>query len=127
MLRPAADSTPAELESIGAAITLWREAGMNALSATEVDGGTEVPVQFKEAPALFRGIYEPSSGVVLINRGLEGEERDVTLAHEVGHALGLPHLALTVRRSVMNPGNLTVHPAPEDQAELQRLWSCPGL
>lgn len=125
MLRPAADTTPAELQSIAAAITLWGEVGREVLTLSELAEAEQVPVQFREAPALFHGVYEPSSGVVFVNRVLVGEAREITVAHELGHALGLPHIAASVRSSVMNPGNLSVRPTPEDHAQL--MSACPPL
>ncbi|HEY0881746.1 MAG TPA: M66 family metalloprotease, partial [Archangium sp.] len=84
-----------------------------------------VPMRFRSAAAVFRGIYEPVTGLVSINRGLEGSDRTITIAHELGHALGLPHVPASERASVMNPGNLTVLPTAEDVAALQQRWGCP--
>ncbi len=121
-VQPEAGTTEAEHASVSAAITLWRDVGLTSLSTSE---GVRVPVRFADAAAVFHGVYEPSSGVVSINRELDGIERDITVAHELGHALGLPHVPLGERASVMNPSNLTVQPSPSDQAALQRLWDCP--
>ena len=122
LVQPEAGTTEAEHGSVTAAIALWRDVGLTALSTSE---GVSVPVRFADAAAVFHGVYEPSSGIVFINRDLGGAARDITVAHELGHALGLPHVALEERPSVMNPGNLTVLPSPSDQAALQRLWGCP--
>lgn len=126
-LAPEADTTDLERESIVEAMALWREVGVTALTLGEPAGLEEVavPLRFKEAAALFRGVYEPSLGLVSINRRLEGLERTITIAHELGHALGLPHVPATTRRSVMNPGNLTVLPTAEDVEALQQRWGCP--
>ena len=121
LIEPEAGTTEPERESVSAAIGLWRDVGLTTLSTSE---GVSVAVRFAKAPAMFRGVYEPSSGVVFINRGLSGAERDITVAHELGHALGLPHVPPEERASVMNPGNLTVLPSPSDQAALKRLWDC---
>lgn len=121
LVRPEADTTEAERQSVSAAIALWRDVGLTRLSMSE---GVSVPVRFAEAAAVFHGVYEPSTGTVLINRQLDGAERDLTVAHELGHALGLPHVRREERASVMNPGNLTVLPSPSDQAALQQLWNC---
>lgn len=126
-LAPGDDTTANERQSIVTAISLWQQVGVWALTLGAPNDTIEaaVPVQFKNASPLFHGVYEPSSGVVSINRQLTGTEREVTVAHELGHALGLPHVDHALRSSVMNPANLTVLPTAEDQAELQRLWSCP--
>lgn len=121
LVQPEAGTTEAERQSVWAAIELWRDVGLTSLSTSE---GVSVPVRFADAAAVFHGVYEPSSGVVFINRGLKGAERDITVAHELGHALGLPHVPLGERASVMNPGNLTVLPSPSDQAALERRWDC---
>lgn len=119
-----ADATASERESIPAAIALWREVGLTTLTTSDVEG-EQVPVRFAVSTTLFRGLYEPTLGVVSINRDLDSEGQAITLAHELGHALGLPHVPLKERSSVMNPGNLTVLPSLADKAELERLWSCP--
>jgi hypothetical protein len=64
--------------------------------------------------------------VVLVNRALTvASERAITIAHEVGHAMGLPHV--DGRPSLMNPGNLTLEPQPGDAAALVELWgACPA-
>ena len=115
-----------ERASVEAAIGLWKEAGLTVLSTSTADAPAQVPVRFEEAFAAFYGVYEPSSGVVFINRKLRGFERDITVAHELGHALGLPHIAMTERPSLMNPGNLTVPPSPEDLEQLRQQWGCPS-
>lgn len=127
LVLPEAAATAEELASVEAAITLWKEAGLTALSTGALDAASQVPVRFDDAFAAFHGLYEPSSGVVFINRKLAGSERDVTVAHELGHALGLPHVPKEERASLMNPGNLTVPPSAEDLDQLRRQWGCPSL
>lgn len=124
-LAPLADTTARERESIVEAVALWREVGLTALTMTGEASQNAVPLRFKDAAALFRGVYEPSSGLVSINRRLDGTERTITIAHELGHALGLPHVPADTRSSVMNPGNLTVLPTAEDVEALQQRWGCP--
>jgi hypothetical protein len=124
-LAPEPDTTESERASILDAVALWRDVGVTALTMSEDQGTPAVPLRFRDAAAVFRGIYEPSSGLVSINRGLDGTDRTVTIAHELGHALGLPHVPASERASVMNPGNLTVLPTAEDVAVLQQRWGCP--
>lgn len=124
-LAPFADTTAAERDSLEAAVARWRQVGVTSLTLGETTDPDALPIHFKDAAALFHGVYEPESGTVYINRGLAGTEREVTVAHELGHALGLPHVDRVTRSSVMNPSNLTVFPSPDDEGELQRLWHCP--
>lgn len=124
-LAPEPDTTSSERDSILAAVALWRDVGVTALTMSDETSEVAVPLRFRDAAAVFRGVYEPSSGLVSINRKLAGTDRTVTIAHELGHALGLPHVPLAERRSVMNPGNLTVLPTAEDVAVLQQRWECP--
>ena len=127
LVLPDADTSSAESQSVSAAIELWRDVGLTTLTMSTLPEETQVPVRFAAASPVFHGVYEPSSGIVFINRELSGLERDITVAHELGHAVGLSHVPREERVSVMNPGNLTVLPSLADQAELQRLWNCPSL
>jgi len=77
---------------VDAAIALWAEAGLKTLSTGALEAESQVPVRFRDAPSPFHGVYEVSSGVVFVNKKLSGLARDITVAHEVGHALGLPHV-----------------------------------
>jgi Zn-dependent peptidase ImmA (M78 family) len=100
---------------------LWRDRGAPALG---LRADTTVNVVFEEAADAFHGLYDDSTGVIYINTALtDPRELQIVIAHELGHAFGLPHV--TGRASVMNPGNLTVTPNAEDQAALEALWgSC---
>jgi len=124
-LAPEPDTTESERASILDAVELWRDVGVTALTMSEEESDPSVPLRFRDAAAVFRGIYEPSSGLVSINRKLDGSARTITIAHELGHALGLPHVPSSERASVMNPGNLTVTPTAEDVEALQQRWACP--
>lgn len=122
---PESDTSEEELASVEAAISLWAEAGLETLSTSALEAESQVPVRFKDAPSPFHGVYEPTNGMVFINRKLGGSERDVTVAHELGHALGLPHVPKEERASLMNPGNLTVPPSIDDLDQLRLQWGCP--
>jgi hypothetical protein len=119
VLVPAADATAAERASIDAAIAAWRDRAGVELTTEPVEGAPRLGVLFRAAPLVFFGIYERDT--VVINRELaDGDMRAVVVAHELGHAFGLPHVADGA--SVMAPGNLTVPPGEVDERALAALW-----
>jgi hypothetical protein len=118
-----ADATDEQREGIARAASVWNSLGFTRL---DVDGTSEpIAVHFEKAAGMFHGLYDTNTGEVLVNQDLtDPAELEVVIAHEVGHAMGLPHVAAEKRRSVMNPGNLTVAPTEEDSASVQAL--CPA-
>lgn len=118
VLVPAADATAAERASIDAAITSWRVRAGVALTTEDVEGAPRVGVLFRSAPLAFFGVYERDT--VVINRELsDASMRTVVVAHELGHAFGLPHMSDGA--SVMSPGNLTISPGAIDEQALAAL------
>jgi Matrixin len=115
-----------ERASIDSAIEMWSRTGVGSLALAPAGAAPDpaagvLEVRFQEAAPLFYGVYDDESGVVFINRRLDDDHaRAVTIAHEVGHALGLPHIS--DRDSVMNPENLVHEPNPDDAGEIQSLW-----
>jgi hypothetical protein len=117
------DATDNEQAAVDSAIEMWSRTGVGALARAPAadDPAAELEVRFEDAAPIFYGVYDDESGVVFINRRLgDDHARAVTIAHEVGHALGLPHIA--DRDSVMNPENLVHEPNADDAGELQSLW-----
>jgi hypothetical protein len=125
---PAADATAAELQSVDDAIAMWREVGVAALTRDEVSGAPRLSIRFEEAAPSWHGQYEDEAGEVYINRLLvDRHQRAVTIAHELGHAFGLPHIEAEERTSVMNRANLTVEPTGGDREAVAALWGrCAG-
>lgn len=111
---------PTEVQRTGMtdAEALWRDRGAPSIG---LRADTTVHVVFEEAAAAFHGLYDDTSGIIYINTEItDPKVLSIVIAHEVGHAFGLPHV--TGRPSVMNPGNLTITPNAEDQAALEALW-----
>lgn len=118
---PAEGLSPMQRGAVEAGIELWNELGFTRLALSSE--GTPVPLKFEKAAPFFHGFYDPKTGVVYVNMGLDDpHEIAVVVAHELGHAMGLPHVEQHERTSVMNPGNLTVTPTSADNALL--LQSC---
>ena len=115
-------AAPTEIQLAGmhGAQDLWRDRGAPALGRR---AGSTMEVRFGDASLAFRGLYDDKEGVIYINDGLVDEQTlKIVIAHELGHAFGLPHVSADERPSVMNHGNLTVPPTAEDQAEIEALW-----
>jgi hypothetical protein len=122
-------ATPDEAASIDAAVALWRTRGVTLAGFTTAPGDVPaIEIRFAEAAAAFHGVYEDEIGVIFVNAGLDDDEaRTITIAHELGHAFGLWHVASGERSSVMNPGNLTTVPNAGDGLALETLWGlCAG-
>lgn len=123
-LSPAPGADDDELASLDRAIDMWHRMGLTALGRAQPDAprsGRVLEVRFETAAEVFYGVYDDESGVVFINRRLSDDHaRAVTIAHELGHAFGLPHIS--GRDSVMNTKNLVHEPNPEDAGELSALW-----
>lgn len=116
-----------EVEAVRAGVALWNSRAGTLLTLEEVAGAPRVPVRFEGASAPFHGLYDDERGVVYVNADLRGREREVLIAHELGHALGLVHVDIAERKSVMNHGNLEVVPNASDVEALQALWgACSG-
>jgi Zn-dependent peptidase ImmA (M78 family) len=86
-----------------------------------------VPLTFQVAAAPFHGLYDDRAGRIFVNEDLtDVAPLRITIAHEIGHAFGLPHVSASVRRSLMNTGNTTVSITPEDVDALAAIWGrCP--
>lgn len=121
-IQAAPDTTRAELVAIDRAIELWSEVASLRISRDPTRlFDQNIPIYFEEASLLFRGVYQDQVGDVVINRLLiDPEEQAITIAHEFGHALGLPHIE--TRDSVMNSGNLELLPLTADVDALSELW-----
>lgn len=121
------DITPAELAGVSAGIALWNNRAATRLTLVTDDKGSSiaaaVPLYFQQAAAPFHGFYDSHAGLIFINRQLGTDhERAVTVAHELGHAFGLVHVAAGARPSVMITGNLVVEPTVSDVDDLAALW-----
>jgi hypothetical protein len=132
-LAPDATATAAQQAGVAAGAALWNaSAGSDLLmaAAPAADAGTTpvLPIHFQVAAAPFHGLYDAPHGQVFVNEDLVGEDLAITVAHEVGHAFGLVHISPDVRASLMNPGNLSVLPTPQDVATLADIWGrCASL
>ena len=123
------DLSQPQLASIDDALAMWAHIGFDRFrlavgeDADDVLEGQHIEVVYDDAAEVFHGLYDDEHGVVYINRALSDDhQRAVTIAHELGHAFGLLHVASGARISVMNPANLVVEPNDGDAAELVALW-----
>lgn len=111
-------ATAAQLAGIDDALTLWRSHGVETLE--RADQGM-IEIQFEPAAGLFFGLYDDENSVIYINQSITDPAKlQIVIAHELGHAFGLVHVAGTP--SLMNPGNFEVPPTAEDDARVQELW-----
>lgn len=124
VVAPAADTSPAQLQAIQRAIAMWNASGVSQLTLQDAPGAARVPVQFKDGPEPFHGVYEPDVGDVIVNSKVtDPTEAAVVVAHELGHAMALQHISKDERASVMNPDNLSEPPTPADDALLSSVWN----
>jgi hypothetical protein len=88
--------------------------------------GEPLEVRFEEAAPAFHGFYDDERGIVLVNQRItDPKALAVVIAHELGHAFGLPHI--DDRASLMNRGNLAITPTDDDRALVTARWgSCAG-
>lgn len=121
VLVPAEGTRPEELAGIAQAAGLWNDLVGSRFTLEPTAGAPSLPIEFREAPLAFYGVYEDERGLVLVNRNLtDPQARAITIAHELGHAMGLFHD--NAEPCVMNETNLTVPPQAYDATALERLW-----
>ncbi len=119
-------ATDAQRASITAAIAMWHADGVPGLALGDASSA-QIPILFRDAMPAMYGFYDAPNATVYINLAItDDNERAITIAHELGHALALVHVPPSTRESVMNPGNLTIAPNASDTAALAQTWgSCP--
>lgn len=128
VVAPAADTSADELLSIDDALAMWNSTGATRLTRHGRADQPRLAVSFESAAPAFYGLYRDDIGDVVINRSLRDRDaRAVTIAHELGHALGLRHPEAGAGDSVMTAGNLDTPPSPSDLRSLELLWGrCPA-
>jgi hypothetical protein len=113
---------PSDLQSaaLQSGQDLWLDRGAPALGRR---AGATIEVRFEPSSPAFRGLYDDQEGVIYINSEIvDARVLSIVIAHELGHAFGLPHVPASERASLMNPGNTSTPPTAEDQAALAELW-----
>jgi len=118
-----AGATADQIDSIGRAIDMWSVRGVTGLVLDADGAAPAIALEFRDAAPTFHGYYDPDLGAVYINVDLvDPDQRAVTIAHELGHAFGLAHVARDVRSAVMNPDHLSIAPTGDDEAALDAIW-----
>jgi hypothetical protein len=126
-IRAASDLRPDEIDTIDRAVDMWNQAADVQLQSEPLADAVHIPVRFEEGAGFINGYYDDEAGEVIINRNLaDTRERTITLAHELGHAFGLRHVARDQRLSLMNAGNLDTELTERDTEALRARWpGCP--
>lgn len=120
-------ASAAQQASVDRALALWTSAGV--AGPVRVDDGADaaISIAFRSAAPSIYGFYDDASATVYVNSGLDDDaQRAITIAHELGHAMGLGHVDVAARVSVMNAGNLTIAPAAGDVDALAAIWGACG-
>jgi hypothetical protein len=120
--------TGEQMQGVTDALAMWNQAAGTALAvSTPSSAAPLIPLTFQFAAPPFHGLYDDHAGRIYVNQDLVDVDRlRITIAHEIGHAFGLPHVSASVRPSLMNSGNTTTGITPADVAALAALWGrCP--
>ena len=118
----AIDANDQQRDGIAAAIALWQQRGVGQLVVGSPDAAS-IDIVFEQAPSAFHGLYDDEAGIIFVNAQLaEPDPLAIVIAHELGHAFGLEHVARDESVSVMNPGNLVTPPTANDQRRVEALW-----
>ncbi len=106
--------------SIAEAVAQWRAVGV---TGPDPGGASDsLMVAFVSAAPGTYGLYDDVDAKILISDRLTEPARSIVIAHELGHAFGLVHVASDVRISVMNVGNLAIAPTEDDRAAITAIW-----
>jgi hypothetical protein len=118
----ASGATTAQQASLATAAAAWASVGVTAIAGAGATDGVRL-VFANGSPAEY-GFYDGDTAppTITLNLDLDDTTRPIALAHELGHAFGLVHVAPSTRASVMNPGNLDVSPTAADAAAIAALW-----
>jgi len=125
--------TAIQTTGIDDALTLWRTHGVASIGWMANDptalpnpaAPSPIAIHFESAATAIRGLYDDENGVIYVNAEIADlRVLRIVIAHELGHAFGLEHV--DDRPSLMNRGNISVEPTPDDEAALRALWgACP--
>jgi hypothetical protein len=119
-----ASATDHEQRGVAGAIAAWHvRLPIQMTIGSGARAEAVLPVRFISDSGL-RAVYWDAQGTISINRDLLAvEEYPIAIAHEMGHAFGLPHVGARERASVMNVGNVMLPPTEHDAGEVIARWA----